>query len=204
MPISHKYKTIFIHIPKNAGESMEKKLGIYGDQGNNLWGIHKKYVLQHLTLPQMKRHYVTKDLYRNYFKFAFVRNPWDKTVSEYYWYLRYGSPLSFDDWVRTLGERLKKSTGLHILEVGHNIPQYKYVCDKNLNLAVDFIGRFEQLQNDFDQVCETLGIEDTELAKDNATTSDGRKHYKEYYSKESKKIIAKIYKKDIELFDYKF
>ena len=207
MPISHKYKAIIIHIPKNAGESMEKKLGIYGKSENplnTLWGIHGNYVLQHLTASQMKRLYLTEDVFNNYFKFAFVRNPWDKAVSEYHWYLRYGRPVTFQDWVRTLSARLGVSENLHILEIGHNIPQYKFIYDNQGSLLVDLVGRFERLQDDFNRVCETIGMEDSTLPMSDQTSSKGRRHYREYYNDETKRIIAKIYEKDIELFGYEY
>ena len=72
MPISHEYKAIFIHIPKNAGESIEKKLGIYGDSKEALWGVQGKYVLQHLTMLQMKRSCLKEAIFKNYFKFALI------------------------------------------------------------------------------------------------------------------------------------
>ncbi len=204
MPVSHEHKTIFIHIPKNAGESMEKKLGIYGESKTALWGVDGKYVLQHLTLPQMKRLYLKDDVFENYFKFAFVRNPWDKAVSEYHWYLRYSPPITFRDWAKTLSSRLKVSSKLYVLEIGHNVPQYKYIYDNEGNLLVDFVGRFEHLQHDFNKVCEKIGIENSSLPNIEATASEGRKPYKEYYDIETIGIIANVYKKDIELFSYEF
>lgn len=182
---------------------MEKKLGIYGESKEALWGVQGRYVLQHLTMLQMKHLYITDDMYRNYFKFAFVRNPWDKAVSEYHWYLRYSPPIKFRDWAKSLGNRLKISTNRHILEIGHNIPQYKYIYDNN-TLLVDFVGRFENLQCDFDEVCNRLGIEDSTLPNIEATAAEGRKPYKEYYDIETIGIIASVYKKDIELFNYEF
>ena len=204
MPISHEYKAIFIHIPKNAGESMEKKLGIYGESKEALWGVQGKYVLQHLTMLQMKRLFLNEVMFKNYFKFAFVRNPWDKAVSEYHWYQRHNAPITFKDWAKTLPGKLKGSKNLHVLEIGHNIPQYKYIYDKKGNLLVEFVGRFENLQNDFDKVCRNLGIKDSVLSNRESTASAGRKPYKEYYDIETIGIIEKIYKKDIELFNYKF
>lgn len=207
MPISHNYKAIFVHIPKNAGESIETKLGIYGMRENplnTLWGIHGKYVLQHLTASQMKRLFIADDVFNDYFKFAFVRNPWDKAVSEYHWYLRYGKPITFQDWVRAMCNRLESSNDLHVLEIGHNIPQYKFIYENDGKLLVDFVGRFEQLQHDFNSVCETLGIKDSTLPRLESTGSGVRRHYKEYYNNETKNIIARIYEKDIEVFCYEY
>ena len=68
-------------------------------------------------MPQMMRRFIPKELYDSYFKFSFVGNPWDKAVSEYHWYLRYGEPLIFNQWLKTLDKRLKQSTNLPMLEI---------------------------------------------------------------------------------------
>ena len=125
MPISHKLKTIFIHIPKNAGESIENALEIYGVEENDptkrFWGvINNSIVLQHLTANDLKNN-LSEDIWKNYFKFAVVRNPWSKAVSEYNWYLRYGPKISFINWSKSLIYRLKINSMIHILETGHNL-----------------------------------------------------------------------------------
>jgi len=207
MPISFEYKTIFIHIPKTAGESMEMKLGMYGANGiplQRLWGIHRQNVLQHLTANQIYCSYLTPDIFNSYFKFSFVRNPWDKAVSEYHWYLRFGEHMEFNEWVKTLPIRTQESSHRHILEVGHNIPQYKFIYNDNYQLLVNFIGRFENLEEDFKFVCNSIGIKDFSLPHTNSTAAIQRKHYSTYYNDESKKTIATLYCKDIELFNYKF
>ena len=207
MPISHENKTILVHIPKTAGESMERKLGMYGLRDNpleNLWGTYDKYILQHLTISQMKRYFLTDAVFNEYFKFAFVRNPWDKAVSEYHWYLRYGRFMEFKEWIRTLENRLSITNNLHYLEIGHNVPQYKFIYDDNMKLLVNFVGRFERLNDDFKHICDTIGVSDSTLPHVQTTTSAHRKNYSTYYDEETKDIITNIYKVDIELFNYDF
>lgn len=138
MPISSTLHTIFIHIPKNAGESIERTLDMYG--GNPLetfWGVlENRSVLQHLTAVQVRERLLS-DVWDQYFKFAVVRNPWSRAVSEYKWYLRYGTVIPFYEWVETLEDRLKINHAINIYEAGHNVAQHKFVYDAKGNMLVD-------------------------------------------------------------------
>jgi hypothetical protein len=81
-------------------------------------------------------------------------------------------------------------------------PQYKWIYDENMKCIVDFIGRHEMLQHDFDTICNKLNMPSIELLR--ANRSRHRKPYPDYYDDETKEIVRKIYKKDIELFGYEF
>ena len=91
MPILHSAKIIFVHIPKTGGGSIEKSLGIYGSDNNGnltpdlsiLYGKYKNKFLQHLTISEIKERNI-KD-FESYKKISFVRNPYDKIISEYLW-----------------------------------------------------------------------------------------------------------------------
>lgn len=95
-------------------------------------------------------------------------------------------------------------------------PQYEYIQDKNGQQLVDFIGKFENLQNDFDLICERLNLGTIVLPHINKPKNmynifrlfpndNGRKrHYSEYYNAETKDIVGEVYRVDIEKFDYSF
>tara|TARA_Y100001934_G_scaffold224326_1_gene268386 strand:+ start:82 stop:729 length:648 start_codon:yes stop_codon:yes gene_type:complete len=215
MPICHKLKTIFIHIPKTGGTSIEKYFNIYNENGlrpnTNILHGHVPikfedneydplnvgglagYNLQHLTSNEIKK-LLTVQIYQKYFKFTFIRNPWDRMVSEYKW--AYYS-LSFEDYINRIlyvvENRIKLET-----KNAHFRPQIEYI-----NNDLDFIGRFENFNQDIEKVSSLIGL-DFDIKKLPHEKKTNRKHYKEYYNEQTKQIINNIYKEDIKQFDYEF
>jgi len=213
MPISHKHKLIFVHIPKTAGSSVEASLGIRGVDNHGsvtpskdiLFGskefkifsrIFHHDVYQHKSLPQIKR-IVGQRIFKEYFKFAFVRNPYDRVVSDYCWH---NTKMTFKDFLLKQVKPRKNQ----LLQRGpyddHFYDQHKFICDKKGKILVDFLGRFENLDEDFHKLCR--------LRRLNLTLGEvnGRKrnHYRTYYDSETKRICYQIYQKDFELFGYDF
>lgn len=91
MPISHKYKLIYVHIPKCGGSSVASSFGIKINnnilQKNFLFGLYNGKALQHLSKNEIDL--FTRNEYWDYFSFSFVRNPFDKIVSEYAWFIKH-------------------------------------------------------------------------------------------------------------------
>jgi chondroitin 4-sulfotransferase 11 len=137
---------------------------------------------------------LSKDVYDSHFKFSFVRNPWDRLVSSYIytkkWY-RQNAPAKFDD------ARLYDFKSW-ILTINSN---HKYGMQYDFVNGCDFIGRFENFQEDFNIVCDKIGIPKQELPHKNKIK---HKHYTEHYDDETKQIVAEKYAKDIEYFGYEF
>lgn len=203
MPISHDLKTIFIHIPKNAGESIERSLGMYGGnlQQNFFGVVNNRHVLQHLTANELRSRRQFSEIWHEYFKFAVVRNPWSKAVSEYNWYLRYGPIIPFYEWINSLENRIKINNSIHTWEVGHNIEQFKFIYDNKDDLIIDKIIRFENLDSSFTSLCSEKHW-DVELIKASTTASNIDIPFYEYYDEESALKISKIYARDIQKFGY--
>jgi hypothetical protein len=75
------------------------------------------------------------------------------------------------------------------------------LCDERGNIDVDFVGKFENLKDDFKRVCKCGGIKSAELSRHNKSTHN---HYTKYYDEEMINIISELYEKDISLFGYTY
>jgi len=197
MLISHKLKCVFVHIAKTGGSSIEKVLK---REDPDIIDMKHKIRGRHMLLTDFKE--VTgedfeKSPYSGYFKFCFVRNPWDRLLSGYLMCVQF--PLtSHEKFIgsHTFDEYITKSLFKDTL-IG--IRQYDYVYEGGKKV-VDFIGRFENMDEDFRKVAEILKIPGG-LAHINATI---HKHYSSYYNETTKGIVAKEFKGCIESFGYKF
>lgn len=199
--ISHKHKCIFIHIPKCAGSSVEKSL--MGKQYVK-WDEHNKIWVQHATAQQVKKLYCQD--YEDYFSFAFVRNPWDRAVSDYFWIKK---DLKIKDTFKNFlllenNFNTPKLSYPHLNSFGrgdHVLAQSDFILNSRGEQIVNFIGKFENLQQDFNIVCDKIGIPKQRLPHKN---KGDHKHYTEYYNNETCEIVAEKYKKDVEYFNYEF
>jgi len=191
------YHCIFVHIPKTAGISISKAL--FGNRAG-----------RHRTISDYKKIFSYSD-FSNYFKFTFTRNPWDRLLSAYNFLLKGGMTKEDKAFSDIYIQPYKNFE--HFIEEGlfeekiinwkHFKPQYKFICEKHsYTPLVDYIGSFENLNNDFDYVKKKLGIDkkvDLPFANNGRSTN-----YKNQYSKRSRDIVASLYKKDIEIFNYDF
>ncbi len=134
------------------------------------------------------------------FTFCFVRNPWDRMVSEYLW-KRTKKFSNFDEFVNFSFHNKKIEYPLH----KNKLPsQYRYVTDDKGKVIVDFVGRFENLQVDFNKVKKIVKLPEGELGHEKKKENRTYKDYREYYTPKTKEMIMKICKEDIEMFDYCF
>jgi hypothetical protein len=196
--INHKHKFIFIHIPKTAGHSIERAFGAWTGKDKINYGIGmdsiKRRPIQHYNLAQLERfNFISPTENSTYFKFCFVRNPYSRIVSAWkYLKVQKWSKVSEDTSFKKFVKKSKNNS--------HVRPQCHWTHTRMVK-NVDFIGRFENLQVDFDTICDKIGIERQELPHKNKSK---HKHYTEYYDDETREIVAKKYAKDIEYFNYEF
>jgi chondroitin 4-sulfotransferase 11 len=190
--IDHKNKFIFIHIPKTGGSSIES---IFYPSIITKTGICKDIPNKHYTLDSLLKNEEIN--LGNFFSFSFIRNPWDKVLSHYLFFFKggfdhHGSFFNFVKYYCDTDHKGWKNNDF--------LPQFDYLSLDD-SLAINFIGKFENLQEDFDEVCDRIGISRKQLPITNKTE---RKHYAEYYDEKTKQIVAEKYAKDIEYFGYEF
>ena len=163
-------------------------------------GGRKNRILEclYLALPRERRIEIGRRQFNSYFKFGFVRNPWDRVVSLYERTeaQQMKDQMSFTEFVEWI--QYSSSTCIH--SSPHRY-QLDWFVDPDGKVLADFIGRFERLEEDWAFVAGKLGVIETlPHWKQSART----RHYTEYYSARTKEIIAAKFKVDIEQFGYEF
>ena len=202
MPIDHTHRAIFVHIPKAGGTSMERALGIWTH--DNLSEEHPLKLFgrqqQHRTAEEIRDIYVNESVFKGYYKFGFVRNPWDRLVSEFH-YLTENKVINFPFDLFASREFLSRTDLPHFV-VDHIRPQADYVFDSSGTNLLDFVGYFERMEEDWEKVTQALKITNT-LQHLNKKKSD-RKPYQELYTEKMRNDVAEHYARDIEAFNYHF
>lgn len=187
-------RSIFIHVPKCAGVSVVRS--IYG----NLAGGHA-------TLDDYINAFEPNKLLQ-YFKFTIVRNPWDRLVSAYFFLKSGGFGPKDRTWFSSeLGAYsdfrtfvLNWLTEENIWKWYHFMPQYHFILERRNRLSLDFIGHFENLENDYELIRQKIGVGNPLAVSNSSTHGD----YKHYYDQETRSIVRRVYCKDIELLGYTF
>ena len=208
MLISDSHQFIFLRMRKVASTSMKTillplcvprptgRLAHLKSRAKLEWDYHKYVFRAHDDIRAAQRR-MPAERFDRYFKFTFVRNPWDRLVSEYEFLLR--------KCEHGRHERVKKLGGfkdfIHMQIPRSDAYQINMMCDKHGNVLMDFIGKLENLQNDWKTVCERTGIPHQELQRKNASE---RSHYQDYYDTESRQLVARHWAREIELFGYSF
>ena len=178
---------VFVHINKTGGTSIEAALGLK---------------LRHRTAAQL-RHELGREEWARRFTFAFVRNPWDKVVSHYHYRVKTNQTglrkrtVEFNDWVRlAYGARDPQ----YYDKPRMFMPQLDWLTDRQGRILVNFVGRFERLEQDFGEVCRELGIS-AELPH---LKSSGRRSYVDLYAPDTAEIVAERFAPDLREFGYVF
>lgn len=216
MLISHDKRFLFFHVAKVAGLSLREALAPYvvepekfkirrpikfiKGELNPLYVIWDSTLIHATALATQKE--FGEELFQSYFKFAFVRNPWDWHVSMYHFILKETAHihhqqvknLSFSEYVRWMIEEKKPFAR------GATRFQKDMLCNNKGEILVDFIGRFENLADDFDYICQCLNLQATMPFLNKSQ----HRSYQSYYDDETRDLIAVHCKDDIALFGYEF
>jgi hypothetical protein len=203
MLISEKYKFIFIHIQKTGGTSLMEVLSETIPDLRPLCFKHDGATEGIAELGE--------DEWKKYFKFAFVRNPWDRMVSWYSMiintpekvtklrlYARNNS-TNFEEFLRNCTDSISDDDGIQSFSKN----QLDYLIDGNGKLAVDYIGRFESLDKSFKYFLKKVNFDD-KIKLPHVNHGSLHKHYSTYYNESTREIVAERFLKDIEKFSYSF
>lgn len=218
MIISYRDKCIFFHNPKTAGRSIQSvlrqrlvvrlELG-YNDLEDTAYGLcsgmkDNGFVMSHVRPLELRnglKGNFGRHVFDDFFKFTFVRNPWDRMVSLYHFYQQNcedtkGFDIPFDAWIGRLHEMYVNGDWEFSI-----VPQHEWTHIDGKQV-VDFIGRYENLQSDFEFIKEALALpNDCRLPHENASD---HQNYRECYTDETRQMVAEIFAEDIELFGYTF
>ena len=221
MIISHRLKYVFIHIPKTGGTSIRNRL-THNDKFScdviSIWDDCTPEQLAsfprvtdelrcHYSISDAKNYFKKHNLdWNEYFKFSFMRNPYDLHVSNYHYFnqvIKNKKNITEDQIKACENAETFESYINNLKNSGES--QHKYIMDAG-EMGVDFIGKFENIKNDFKYIVDSImpssiiTEEEYRLPKLNTTN---RRKYSEYYTPELISIVNDVDAKDFEVGGYK-
>ena len=233
------FKALYTHIPKTGGTSIKDafepiKDSLVVTENSTIIKKHSQMQLEHLKVlnfrksnSMRKKEVLGAEVWDNLYKFAFVRNPWDRYVSNWQWLaLRLGQRnswvmrgwrgidghVSFESFVKQMEACYSDPPQLHPYQHDkwHIRNQIHHLVDYEGNIMLDHVGRFENLVDDFNTICKELEL-DVSLPhlnyfghQEGLPMRKQKPHYSSYYTDELVEIVRKRSQADIEAFDYKF
>ena len=208
MLVSEKHNFLFIHIYKNAGTSITSALSPFA-LSNGGWMAYKILKKLNISTPFFDPHpfpshikapdiidILGREKFASLFSFAIIRNPWDWQVSLYKYMLKEEAHFqhelvkelgSFEEYIKW---RCKNDVTC----------QKDFIYSENNELLVNYVGRYENLESDFNKICDHIGIS-ASLPRMNVSNT---KPYQEYYTEKTKDLVRQAYELDINTFDYSF
>jgi hypothetical protein len=210
--ISIKHKFLFVHIPKTGGNSIQQILRNYsedfvatkssGQDGFDRFDINDRYRTKKHSPLWYYRLVLPRSIYMSLYKFAIIRNPWERLISYYF------SPhRKVTEWDRSLFLAILpevKPVGYYLHPVHPFIYHIQSVLSGHmtpLDADVDFVLRFENLEADFKRVCGEIGIPFAPLDHRNKSAHE---HYSHYYDDELISVVRAKYQEEINWGSYDF
>lgn len=207
MIISHQHQFIFFAVPKTGTHSIRQALrphlGAGDEEQVRLFEQHsfsqpdlKAIGHGHISVSQLKP-VLGDDVFERYFKFAFVRNPWDRFVS-------------FCAFISRNSGQFEQNPHGFMAQMLHSPPpsqqmlyqpQSALLTDAEGRLAMDFVGHVETMERDYNSICQRLQLQPQPLEQVN---SSRHRPYADYYNQALRDLIGGKYRQDIEMFDYRF
>ena len=217
--ISHDKRCIFVHIPKTAGTSIEKMFGHFTElergmqdhrtvrellsvRPSELWSVFRRegsvQMLREVRGVLRYPERMMKNEFDSYYKFAIVRNPWARVLS---WYKN----IMRDD-IHKKNRNVREDLSFEDFLIEHSWhtelrPQLAWLTDREGNIAVDYVGRFEALQEAVDEIAKNLKMENLKLPH---LLDGGRSDYREQYTDTAAELVSKRYSAEIAEFGYSY
>jgi Sulfotransferase family len=207
MIISHQHRFIFFAVPKTGTHSVRQALREQlGEQDLEQVGL---FVKKRFPFPEFAniphghisateiRPVLGEQVFGEYLKFGFVRNPFDRFVS-------YCAFMARDtNYMETTPVQFMKHVIRVLNPVGEMLyrPQHTFLTHADGTLAMDVVGRNETMQASYDAICARLGMPSAELGRANASR---HRPWQEYYDRDLIGWVSELYRKDLDLFDYRF
>ncbi len=205
MIISHKFRFIFFAVPRTATHTLRFIIRKQLDPADweQVWLHHKSFIPipeiakirhGHISVATAKKN-LNSDIWHNYYKFAIVRNPYDRFISSVYFKKQrtIGQVENPLEYMKTLLEDPLLKTDMLFC------PQTDYLLNDNDKIELDYIGRLEHLQDSFDEVCKQTGLHPEILDRRN---SSDHLPYREHYDERLYSLVSDFYKKDLQLLNY--
>lgn len=205
--LSRQKNFVFIHIPKTGGNSIQSILQRYSEDQITIEKPYQdgveRFQIRSPDLPTRKhsplrdyRKLLGVERFRPLFKFAVVRNPWDRLISSYFSPHRGNSTWNREGFIALVSDSPSMVSFLD----SRNLPSLVHTFI-HPRVDVDFVIRFENLQGDFDFVCDRLEIPREPLPHRNQSS---RQPYQDYYDDELRDFVGQHYADDIAAFGYEF
>jgi hypothetical protein len=203
---------VFLWIPRTGGTSFYTALAKHGcSHHRRIDIIHYRFAqtglvtFSHADYNALLEHgFVEPQFDETAYKFAIVRNPYDRLISLYHYFIKQRDlhpKTSFSTFCRLLREDAIDDIGIfNVNGMSQCQPQCRWLKDKNGKLIPDYVGKFETLAESYKTIMAHLGIQE-ELPNINGTV---HKPYQEYYSAEDIEIVNEFYREDFEEFGYKY
>ena len=211
MVFSYIRKYIFVAVPKTGSTSITKSLGDFGSTKlARLYRLEKvpqgrcsgflSTSDNHISAAELQHN--LGDSYQKYFTFAFVRNPWDRFLSNYFHmknntkHPRHKYANLFKSFDHYAYHSYNKFT-----EGRTPTQQSEFLCNESGEIIVDFVGKLESVNRDFRFVTKKINLRNRIV---DVYNKGRHKHYTKCYNDELITLVGEIYEQDIKLFNYNF
>jgi len=187
-----------------ADEEKRKELGYRGPQnylapiwGYSLrdaakWMVHgkkRKRFFNHIPAEEIKKH-IGRAIWDLYFKFCFVRNPWERIISTYFWRYKSEDRPSISDFIQAELDNPLRKSNLDLMMIDGQV-------------AVDRVCRYENLTQELEEITRIIGLPEVPaLPQAKGSFRKDKRSYREILSPEDQEKIRVAFQTEIELFGY--